>query len=66
MLDDTTDELFVDLAADQSQHLAPVVVAAVVVEPGDQPLLAERLGDIELVDYVGGTEILQNVRCTKA
>ena len=59
MLDDSADELFVDLAADQAQHLAPVVVAAVGVEQGDQVLFVQRLGDIELVDDVGRTEILQ-------
>jgi len=59
VLDDTADELLVDLAADQAQHLAPVVVAAVVVEQLDQTILIQRLGDVELVDDLGRTEILQ-------
>ena len=59
MLDDEADELFVDLAADQTQDFAPVVVAAVFVELSNQVVDVERLFDVEAVHEVGRAEILQ-------
>ena len=59
MFNDAAEKLFVDLAAYQSQDLTPVVVVAVGVEQGDQVLLAERLGDVELVDDLGRREVFQ-------
>ncbi len=59
VLDDAADELFVDLAADQTKDFAPVVVAAVFVEQLDQCVDLHCLLVLESVDEFGGAEILQ-------
>ena len=59
MGDDTADELLVDLAADEAQHFAPRLVAAVGVEQGHQLVLAQRALVGEAADGVGRGEELQ-------
>ncbi len=52
-------EGLVDLAADQPQYFAPFVLAAVVVEEGDQAAYVKRLRDVELMHELGRAEVLQ-------
>ena len=59
MLDDTADELFIDLAADEAKDFAPVVVAAVGVEEVDELLFGESSFDVETLDEFGGAEVLE-------
>ena len=58
MIDNQRDELLVNLSADQTEHLAPFIVAAVLVEQGNQSCLAQRFGNIKLMYEVRGAEIL--------
>jgi len=59
MFDDPSDELPVDLAADQSQDFAPVVVTAMLIKEGDQTVDVERLLNVKSMHDVSRAKILQ-------
>ena len=60
MLDDAADELFVNLAADQTQDFTPFVVAAVLVEQVHQLIDRHLLRLlVEPADVLGGRKVFQ-------